>query len=74
MSVLFPCLDDWVTTVLLMILFFLVTILFALIFSYFYCQNNERSEMCAEFKGDLTYWYMRLQYTYKYYMGSGKGL
>ncbi|XP_072032496.1 uncharacterized protein [Amphiura filiformis] len=64
--------DDWVTTVLLMILFFLITVLVALIFSFFYCRNNERSEMCAEFKGDLTYWFMKIQHTVKYYTSSGR--
>ena len=64
--------DDWVGTVLLMILFVLITLLIGLIVSYFYCRDNSRSEMCAELKGDLTYWYMRIQYTYRYYTGSGR--
>ncbi|XP_038075714.1 uncharacterized protein LOC119743397 isoform X2 [Patiria miniata] len=61
--------DDWVTTCLLMLLFLLITFLVLLIMSYFYCLGNERSSICHQFKGDLSYWYMKIKH---YYLGFGK--
>ncbi|XP_071794234.1 uncharacterized protein [Asterias amurensis] len=61
--------DDWVTTCLLMLLFFLITVLVILVMSYFYCKDNERSSLCHDLKGDLSYWYMKIKH---YYLGSGR--
>lgn len=64
--------DDWVMTCLLMLVFFLVTILITLIGSYFYCRNNSRSPFCAELRGDMTYWYMRIRHFFHYFIKGGK--
>ncbi|PIK45596.1 hypothetical protein BSL78_17531 [Apostichopus japonicus] len=64
--------DDWVVTCLLMVIFLLITVLITLIGSYLYCRNNSQTSFCAELRGDMTYWYMKMRHLYHYYIrGSG---
>lgn len=50
--------DDWLMTVLLMLLFFLATVFIAIVISSIYCYNNSRVGYCAQTRGDINYWYM----------------
>ncbi|XP_033125861.1 consortin-like [Anneissia japonica] len=60
--------DDVVMTFMMMILFVLITIFIALIGSYVYCYDKTAtSSMCASLKSDLSYYFMKIQYTFKHY-------
>nr|XP_054757615.1 uncharacterized protein LOC129263734 [Lytechinus pictus]XP_054757616.1 uncharacterized protein LOC129263734 [Lytechinus pictus] len=50
--------DDWVMTVLLMLIFFLATVFIVIVISSIYCYNNNRTGYCAQTRGDINYWYM----------------
>ncbi|XP_071963301.1 uncharacterized protein [Antedon mediterranea] len=60
--------DDFVMTSLMMVLFVLCTVFILLVGSYIYCYNKTAtSPMCAGLKSDLSYYFMKIQYTFKHY-------
>nr|XP_002730502.1 PREDICTED: uncharacterized protein LOC100376195 [Saccoglossus kowalevskii] len=65
--------DDFVMTLLMMMVFFLITVFFALVMTYMYCHYAPKSEMCASIRSEVNYFYMRLKYHYYYYFKSNKG-
>lgn len=62
--------EEWITHTLLWILFFLSFAVLTVASIYIYCKLEDKSHMCAAWKSDLHYYYMRFKYFYYSHMSS----
>jgi len=64
--------EEWLSRVVLWILFLLCIGCLSVIIFYLYCKFDVTSSSCDAWKADINYHWMRMKYLYYSYMGTAK--